>query len=276
MKTFKIGKSVQGASHISGNIPCQDAHRIECLADGTLVVGVADGHGSAKCVYSDKGARLATDAFVEVITELFERTKDQREKLIYLLRQAGSTDLSRVICQRWERKINKSYNASLGLAKKNGEKMPEYTPELYGTTLLGLVVTYDFIFAVQIGDGDMVFVDSYGIERIIEPAKFLGTETYSLSNENPWQHAISYFQRMEFIEKAPCMFMLSTDGFANSFINNNEYLVSCKDYYNTIMKHGDKAVEDNLEEWLSQTSYEGCGDDITLVMIGIYEEQKEE
>lgn len=275
MKIFRMGKSVQGTSHISGNVPCQDAHRIECLADGTIVVAVSDGHGSSNCVYSDKGARLATDAFIEVISELFERTTDDREKLIHLFRQAGSSDLSKVICKRWERKIGKSYNALLGLAKKNGENIPQYTPELFGTTLLGLVVTFDFIYAVQIGDGDMVFVNDSCVEKITEPVKFLGTETFSLSNENPWQYAVTYFQRMEFVEKAPCMFMISTDGFANSFINEDEYLVSCKEYFNTILEYGDEAVQNNLEGWLQQTSQEGCGDDITLVIIGAYEDKDE-
>lgn len=271
MKIFKIGKSVQGASHVSGNIPCQDANRIECLADGTLVIAVADGHGSAKCAYSDKGARFATEVFVDVITDLFERTTNDREKLIHLFRQAGSSDLAMVICKQWEKKISRSYKISLGRAKKKGEEIPEYTPELYGTTLLGLVVAYDFIFALQIGDGDMAFVDESGVERIIEPQKMLGTETFSLSNENPWKYANSHFQRLEFIEKAPCMFMVSTDGFANSFINDDEYLVSCRDYYSTILEYGDKAVQENLEEWLCQTSQEGCGDDITLVIAGVYE-----
>jgi serine/threonine protein phosphatase PrpC len=275
VKIFKIGKSVQGASHISGNVPCQDAHRIECLADGTLVVAVADGHGSSSCVYSDRGARLAVDAFVEVIAELFEKTTDDRERLVHLFRQAGSSDLSKVICKRWRRKIRNSYKQLLGVAKRKGDEIPQYTPELFGTTLLGLVVAFDFIFAVQIGDGDMVFVDDSSVERITEPVKFLGTETFSMSNENPWQYAVSYFQRMEFIEKAPCMFMISTDGFANSFLNDDEYFISCKDYYKTILQYGDKAVQDNLEDWLCQTSKEGCGDDITLVVVGVYEDISE-
>lgn len=171
-------------------------------------------------------------------------------------------------------KVSKSYNALLGIAKKNDEEIPEYTSELFGTTLLGLVVAYDFIFALQIGDGDMVFVDDTNVERIIEPTKFLGTETYSLSNENPWRHAVTYFQRIEFLEKTPCMFMVSTDGFANSFINDDEYMVSCRDYFRTILEYGGKAVQDNLEEWLHQTSQEGCGDDITLVMVGAIEDEK--
>lgn len=272
VKKFEMGKSVQGASHISGNIPCQDAHRIESLEDGTLVVAVADGHGSSRCPYSARGAHLATDSFVEVISDIFQRTENEREKLVHHFRQEGSYDLSKVICRFWKKKIKKSYNALLGLAKKNEEEIPEFEAELFGTTLLGLVVAYDFIFALQIGDGDMIFVDDLGVQRIIEPTKFLGTETYSLSNNNAWKNAVSYFQRMEFMEKAPCTFMLSTDGFANSFINDKEFFCSCKEYFDTIKEYGDEAVQDNLEEWLKQTSKEGCGDDITLVILGAYEQ----
>lgn len=275
MKTFSMGKSVQGASHVSSSVPCQDAHHIECLADGTIVIAVADGHGSAKCVYSDRGARLAADAFVEVILELIERTTDNREKLIQLFRQAGSTDVAKVVCMRWRKKINYSYKALKARAKRDGDDIPEFSTELFGTTLLGLVVAHDFIFAIQIGDGDISFVYESGVERVIEPTKILGTETFSMSNEEPWKYALSYFQRMEFAERVPCMFMISTDGFANSFINDDEYLVSCKDYYDTILEYGDKAVLDNLEEWLCQTSQEGCGDDITLVMVGAYEPKSE-
>ena len=275
MKVFKMGKSVQGTSHVAGNIPCQDACQIECLEDGTFVVAVADGHGSSKCIYSDKGARFAVEVFVDVIKGLFKQTVDEREKLIHLFRQSGSTDLAKAICKSWQRRIKKSYNALSGIEKKKGNELPEFTSELFGTTLLGLVIAHDFVYALQIGDGDMVFVETEKVDRIIESPKFLGTETYSLSNENPWKNAISYFQRFEFLDKVPCMFMVSTDGFANSFISDDEYFVSCKDYFNTILEYGDIAVQENLSEWLHQTSQEGSGDDITLAIVGVYEENKE-
>lgn len=42
---------------------------------------VADGHGSSNCVYSDKGARLATDAFIEVIQGFL-----RYQRVIYTMR----------------------------------------------------------------------------------------------------------------------------------------------------------------------------------------------
>lgn len=267
MKVFKIGQSIQGVSHISENIPCQDACNITTLQDGTIIIAVADGHGSAKCKYSDIGAKLATDVFLEEISCLFQTT-DEREELIHLLRQEESFYLSKHICKQWNKKVESSYEQIKQSDIENQVITPEFSTDLFGTTLLGLVVAHDFVFAMQIGDGDMVFVDNLGVQRILEPAKFLGVETYSLSNEEAWKNSISYFQRLEFEKKAPCAFIVSTDGFSNSFINDKEYFISCKGYFDNIMNYGAEAVQDNLEEWLHETSKEGCGDDITLVMVG--------
>jgi serine/threonine protein phosphatase PrpC len=72
--------------------------------------------------------------------------------------------------------------------------------------------------------------------------------------------------------EAPCMFMMTTDGFYNSFIDDEQYRISCEDYYKTICKYGNEQVQKNLANWLEQTSEEGCGDDITLVAVGFVEE----
>lgn len=70
MKKWKVvGASVQGASHRKmANTPCQDAHAHEVLGDGTLVVAVADGAGSAK--YSQEGSAAAVDAIISFVSLL--------------------------------------------------------------------------------------------------------------------------------------------------------------------------------------------------------------
>ena len=60
--------------------------------------------------------------------------------------------------------------------------------------------------------------------------------------------------------------MLSTDGFANSYVSQEEFYKTCREYYEMIGQHGYEAVRDNLEKWLKETSELGCGDDITVVM----------
>src|SRR5438876_7437042 len=44
----RLGASVIGSGHISRGVECQDAHGVAELPDGTLVIAVADGAGSAR------------------------------------------------------------------------------------------------------------------------------------------------------------------------------------------------------------------------------------
>lgn len=63
--------------------------------------------------------------------------------------------------------------------------------------------------------------------------------------------------------------MLSTDGFVNSYVSEEDHQKTCRDYYDMIAEHGFDAVCSNLGKWLEETSELGCGDDITLVLVYI-------
>ena len=67
------------------------------------------------------------------------------------------------------------------------------------------------------------------------------------------------------------MYFLTTDGMTNSFISEKEFHKSCSEYFEMIKKYGGKTVEENLSEWLTETSAMGCGDDIS-VLIAYYDE----
>ena len=58
-----IGESIQGYTHIQRNLECQDRKLSRELEDGSLVLSVADGHGSRSCPYSGTGAELAVNTF---------------------------------------------------------------------------------------------------------------------------------------------------------------------------------------------------------------------
>ena len=66
--------------------------------------------------------------------------------------------------------------------------------------------------------------------------------------------------------------MLSTDGFSNSFVSQEEFNKTGREYYEMIGQHGYVAVKDNREKWLKETSELGCGDDITVVMAYVSKE----
>ena len=137
---------------------------------------------------------------------------------------------------------------------------------LYGTTLLGMLITDTFVFSFQIGDGDINYITGDEISPLVEPEKFLGTETHSLSKLDAWRKAVASVRRKNAADDVPYLYMLSTDGFSNSFVSEEEFHKTCREYYKMIGEHGYEAVKDNLEKWLKETSELGCGDDVTVVM----------
>jgi serine/threonine protein phosphatase PrpC len=63
----------------------------------------------------------------------------------------------------------------------------------------------------------------------------------------------------------PGAFLLATDGFANSYPSDAEFLRTCAWYYAAIREHGAKTVARNLKRWLRETGESGSGDDITAL-----------
>ncbi len=74
-------------------------------------------------------------------------------------------------------------------------------------------------------------------------------------------------RRREIESEEPYMYILSTDGFANSYTSDEEYQKTCKDYLQMLQEYGAETVQANLKNWLTETSELGCGDDITVVMV---------
>jgi hypothetical protein len=137
----------------------------------------------------------------------------------------------------------------------------------YGTTLLGFLITESFCFALQLGDGDILCVNSGGqTTPFIETDKILGTETYSISSEKAWENVIIEM-RNQATDEFPVLFIISTDGFANSFVSDEEFMKTGADYLELLKEYGENEIKDNLKNWLNETTQNGSGDDITLVLI---------
>ena len=140
----------------------------------------------------------------------------------------------------------------------------------YGTTLLGLLVCDDFLFAFQIGDGDIAFVNKNGFSKVIEGDKILGVETHSLSKADAWKRAITSITAWDYKTELPSAFIMTTDGFANSFSSDSAYEKTCVDYYDMLNEYGPEVIKNNLKKWLYETSEGGCGDDISMMILYFY------
>ena len=269
---------VKGATHQRNGLPCQDSKKIVEMSDDIVIIAVADGHGSEKCPRSDRGSTIAVNTFCEVMKNYLQSygsDENGLSNLITFLNREGDMRFAQDICEEWQARVKQSYykNKKEGMLDDDGNIKWSSVFSLYGTTLLGMLITNTFVFSFQIGDGDINLVTKDGVFALVEPEKFLGTETHSLSKLDAWRKAVASIRRRDGEDEKSSMYMLSTDGFANSYTSDVEFQKTCSDYFGMIRQHGAETVQANLKKWLAETSELGCGDDITVVMAYFEGEQ---
>ena len=177
-----IGESIQGYTHIQRNLECQDRKLYRELEDGSLVLSVADGHGSRSCPYSGTGAELAVNTFCELIEELHSGFQNAGDLLSDYLNHQGSLKFAQTVERDWKEAVQ-TYHLKAGLPMpmtQTGEEDLNALYRLYGTTLLGLLIAPTFVFAFQIGDGDITYADDGGVQPVVVADKLLGVESHSL------------------------------------------------------------------------------------------------
>lgn len=271
-----FGASVQGASHVRSGRECQDSLKKVVKDSGAVILAVADGHGSDSCPYSKTGSFVAVNVFCKIMGDYLDTYAGQTEMLFTFLKREGDTKIAQEIDAEWRRRILRLHAKCKREIPLNegGGREKEAVYKLYGSTLLGLLITKEFLFAFQLGDGDIMKVSEAGVYNVIEADKILGTETHSLSKPESWKKAITLIRKREENEQRPVMFLLSTDGLSNSYKNDGEFRKTCLDYYVLLKEHGVRAVSDQLNTWLRETSEMGCGDDITALFA--YEVSQEQ
>jgi len=256
---------VQGATHIRQDKICQDALFIHPVQGKDFALAcVADGHGSDRCPYSDEGAAAAVKIAADILAELLESDDPKN-----MLAAQKDIRLPRLIEAIWKETVQTAYErkAEAQPPEENGE-IPPFSYELYGTTLLALVAAPGFVFALQIGDGDIVAIDPDGSARyVLPPCDHPGNETESLCMEDSWKYVRTQLIPIDSTQPAPHMLLLSTDGYANSFVDSAGFLKAGADIYRLWRENGRAYIEENLPGWLSQTSADGSGDDISVAII---------
>jgi serine/threonine protein phosphatase PrpC len=263
-----IGRSVQGSTHLRDQKPNQDA--IGWYPDEgyglPLIVAVADGHGATKYFRSHFGAEFATRTAIDVLREFAEHLPGDGELMMVIDR------LPAAIERRWKKAVDdhlvvNPFDEESGATPAPaaiGEDPSRYVA--YGTTLLSVLVTDDFVVHLQIGDGDILAVSPTGrVERVIQPdPNLIANQTTSLCLPQARRHFRTQFQKIA--GQPPALLMLCSDGYANSF-EEDGFLKAGTDYLDLIQTKGIEYVNEHLEQWLSETSQKGSGDDITVGII---------
>jgi serine/threonine protein phosphatase PrpC len=289
-----LGESVRGASHVRSGLPNQDAIRWfpESGIGLPLILAVSDGHGSAKSFRSDRGSRFAVETAIKVIQEFFLSSQSS-DINFSALKDAAQRLLPPRLVNEWRKAVNKD----LGLSENDEEKLtnkPNFTDEekqilvdkdgeaawqavennyflAYGATVLAVLVTEFFIVYIQLGDGDILEVDSKGnTTRPLErDPNLIANETTSLCMNKAWNefqvHIKPYPQGTP--KEIPALILVSTDGYSNSFSTDEGFFKIGQDYRQMFKSNLTEEVRQKLEGFLQETSEKGSGDDITLGMI---------
>jgi serine/threonine protein phosphatase PrpC len=261
-----IGESVRGSAHLRAQKPNQDAitwYPNEG-AGLPLILAVADGHGSDKYFRSDIGAQLATKTAVDVLREFSEHRPKNGELSLLMERLPAAIEL------QWKQAVRDHLDAN-PVGDRTDEPVATISEHparyiAYGTTLLSVLVEQDFIVYLQIGDGDILTVSPNGnVKRAIKPdPNLIANQTTSLCLPEARKYFHKQFQTIA--ADAPALVMLSTDGYANSF-EDADFLKTGSDYLDLIRAQGIEHVNGHLEQWLSETTAKGSGDDITVGIV---------
>ena len=268
-----VGGTVAGASHVRAGRPNQDAIRLPREGDAPLLVAVSDGHGSDKCFRSDRGSRFAVAAAVVVLGELVAGAPAEAEGVLAAARERVPAELAR----RWREAVELDLAASPfapeeldALEAADGARAREAVvanPLLaYGATVVAAAVAESYVAFAQLGDGDALVVTAAGDVARPLPAdeRLFANETTSLASpsaERDFRLAVAP------LEDHTVLVLLSTDGYANSFRDEAEFLKVGRDLVAMIGASGLDAVAREIPTWLDETSRLGSGDDVTLAVV---------
>ncbi len=269
-----LAASARGASHVRAGLANQDAMLVDVQA-GCAVAAVADGHGGARHFRSADGSLMAVqaarEALLSMVPSFVSHVGPQRAQLAAL-------EVPQRIVSRWvelvradleQRPIDPAELAAVAVSE--GEEAAagvRADPLLaYGATLLAALAVAECLVLVQLGDGDVLLVDAAGhtTRPVPRDERLLGNLTTSICRVGAEQD----FRTMVLEDAAarPALLLLSTDGYANSFRSDDDYLKVGSDFLALLRRHGAAAVEQQLPGILEHASTHGSGDDITLAML---------
>ena len=129
-----VGASVQGASHLEADLPCQDAHHYQSLSDGTLLLAVADGAGSA--ARSQEGSRCVVEQALATLAAELDT-------------QPPADEVA------WREVMTRAF-AAAHTALNELAATAQVSPRLFATTLTVAVLTEAWLVVGQLGDGCVV------------------------------------------------------------------------------------------------------------------------
>jgi hypothetical protein len=242
-----IAQSLQGASHLAENSPCQDCHCVHLFgepAEQTLVACIADGAGSAQ--FSDAGSAIACAAIGENAAAHFAA-------------HGRLDDLEREDALRWCDEVRARI--------RNEAVARDCNPRELATTLCVAVLSPQRSIFFQIGDGAMVLGHDglYGVVFWPQSGEYVNSTNFLTADE--------YAEQLEFLTTPSCPsdVALLTDGLerlALRFDNQTPHPPFFDPLFRALRTAGDIArLSEDLRRFLgTDPVQQRSDDDKTLIL----------
>jgi len=279
-----IRASVQGYSHERLNKPNQD--RVLFFQDQDrglpIILAISDGHGGSGYYRSERGAQFAVESAIEMCKQFLETNNNLLIGENFSQKRLKET-LCRSIVDEWNKRVARDIQENPIPNDDSSEKtdivkskrpVEQNISTPYGATLLTTIVTDSELIFLQLGDGDILIISDSGdsIRPLPRDPRLIGNETTSLCTREAWDDFVTVTISLN--DVSPAIIMASTDGYANSYPDEESFQKVGQDILNLICQDeagidaGLDSVESSLKEWLDETSEKGSGDDITVGIIG--------
>lgn len=287
--------SCQGESHKASDKPCQDYSKAESKRAFAVAI-VSDGHGGARYFRSDKGSELAVkiakEAIERFVTEKSTAAIFQSDGLVqygvkpdvsnddayrsltwlvsYIIRQwnieivehAKSNDIT-----EWEREhVEERYLNEFNISRRSDDGTLE---KIYGCTLMAFVMTENYWFSFQIGDGKMVFFtrEDHGIaaQQLVpwDEQCFLNRTTSICDSDAVSEFRFAYCGNRTFPEAV----FLGSDGIDDTYGDGDRLTDFYIRLYKEIATSSPKQVKKTLDTDLPRISKRGSQDDMSIACV---------
>ena len=273
---FSNSTTAQGYNHIKNNKICED-NSGHYDSETVKICIVADGHGSDDYPRTDRGSKFAVESAIQCIKQFVEDASPDevitdKEKNYPML-----TQLAKSILNQWHKRIHDDYGKNPfcenELSKVKEKYRVKYLSDnedirkiekAYGTTLIAFVISQEYSFGMQIGDGKCVIVNQNG--EFLEPIPIDDNCQLNVTTSLCDGDAIDEF-RYYVTDSALTAVFCGTDGIEDSYSSPEELYALYRSILNIYLEHGIAVGNSEVKSYLPILSQRGSGDDVSIASI---------
>ena len=268
--TIVYGYKCTGSSHIREKKNCQDAYKIwdkKIKGKEVYIIAVGDGHGSKNYDLSEFGSQIVVETIVDELVKFYQYFLDNKEELgqkFDMLKMLKS-DFPKLVVRKWKENVIKHYESYYGMDNAiidESEKIKII--KRYGTTGLFAFIVPEGVVIGQIGDGDILIVNEEKVESPLPVSnELIANVTYSMTSKEA--HFLWNINQINIESRT--MLILSTDGLSNSYARDENFFLFARSLFDNISSGDEKKdiKKLNIPSYIEKASFNGSGDDITIV-----------